>query len=397
MFSNISIIGQGYVGLPLAIACAKVGYKVTGIDTNELIVEKLNKGKSTIEDIPGLALQEVISTGNYSASTEYKSIAEADTVIVCVPTPLDSKNQPDLSYLLSAINSLSKLVKEETLIIIESTIAPETTRKIVFPLIQNQVEPLNTNFHLAFSPERIDPSNQDWNILNTPKLVAGIDELSCELAYKFYSSFIPNVIKCNSLEVAETAKLLENSFRFVNISFVNQIAMFCNRLGIDVNDVIKAASTKPYGFMPFYPSAGVGGHCIPVDPIYLSSKARDVGSALTFIDLAERTNLEMPLYFVERAQNKLGDLRDKSILIVGVAYKPNISDVRQTPAESLISELRARGAQVVWHDDLVNEWHGEKSVALTDNYDLVILVTIHSNMDLGMLVDAPILDTRNSL
>ena len=397
MSGNVSIIGQGYVGLPLAIACAKAGYTVTGIDTNELIVEKLSKGESTIEDIPDLALQEVISTGNYSASKEYKSIAKAGTVIVCVPTPLNSRNQPDLSYLLSAINSLSKLVKEKTLIIIESTIAPETTRKIVFPLIQNQVEPLNTNFHLAFSPERIDPSNQEWNILNTPKLVSGIDELSCELAFKFYSSFISNVIKCNSLEVAETAKLLENSFRFINISFVNQIAMFCNKLGIDVNDVIKAASTKPYGFMPFYPSAGVGGHCIPVDPMYLSSKARDIGSALTFIDLAERTNSEMPLYFAERAQNKLGNLRDKSILIVGVAYKPNISDVRQTPAEPLISELRARGAQVVWHDDLVNEWNGEKSVALTGNYDLVVLVTIHSNMDLGMLADAPVLDTRNSL
>ena len=397
MSGNVSIIGQGYVGLPLAIACAKAGYTVTGIDTNELIVEKLSKGESTIEDIPGLALQEVISTGNYSASKEYKSIAKADTVIVCVPTPLNSKNQPDLSYLLSAINSLSKLVKEETLIIIESTIAPETTRKIVFPLIQNQVEPLNTNFHLAFSPERIDPSNQEWNILNTPKLVAGIDELSCELAFNFYSSFISNVIKCNSLEVAETAKLLENSFRFVNISFVNQIAIFCNKLGIDVNDVINAASTKPYGFMPFFPSAGVGGHCIPVDPMYLSSKARDIGSALTFIDLAERTNSEMPLYFAERAQNKLGDLRNKSILVVGVAYKPNISDVRETPAEPLISELRARGAQVVWHDNLVKEWNGEKSVVLAENYDLVILVTIHSNMDLGMLGDAPVLDTRNSL
>ena len=397
MSGNVSIIGQGYVGLPLAIACAKAGYTVTGIDTNELIVEKLSKGESTIEDIPGLALQEVISTGNYSASKEYKSIAKADTVIVCVPTPLNSKNQPDLSYLLSAMNSLSKLVKEETLIIIESTIAPETTRKIVFPLIQNRVEPLNTNFYLAFSPERIDPSNQEWNILNTPKLVAGIDELSCELAFKFYSSFISNVIKCNSLEVAETAKLLENSFRFVNISFVNQIAMFCNKLGIDVNEVINAASTKPYGFMPFFPSAGVGGHCIPVDPMYLSSKARDIGSALTFIDLAEQTNSEMPLYFAERAQNKLGDLRNKSILVVGVAYKPNISDVRETPAEPLISELRARGAQVVWHDNLVKEWNGEKSVALAENYDLVILVTIHSNMDLGMLGDAPVLDTRNSL
>lgn len=397
MSGNVSIIGQGYVGLPLAIACAKAGYTVTGIDTNSLIVEKLSKGQSTIEDIPDLALQEVISAGNYSTSKEYKSIVKADVVIVCVPTPLNSKNQPDLSYLLSAINSFSKLVKEDALIIIESTIAPETTRKIVFPLIQGQVDPIKTNFHLAFSPERIDPSNQEWNIFNTPKLVAGIDEISCELAYKFYKNFIYNVIKCNSLEVAEMAKLLENSFRFINISFVNQIAIFCNKLGIDVNEVINAASTKPYGFMPFFPGAGVGGHCIPVDPMYLSTKARDIGSELTFIDLAEHTNSEMPLYFADRAQNQLGDLRNKSILVVGVAYKPNISDVRQTPAEPLISELKDRGAKVVWHDNLVKEWNGEKSVSLSENYDLVILVTIHSNMDLGMLGDAPVLDTRNSL
>ena len=367
---------------------------------NELkkrIIEKLNKGESTIEDIPGFALQEVISTGNYSASKEHKSIANADTVIVCVPTPLNSQNQPDLSYLLSAINSLSKLVKEETLIIIESTIAPETTRKIVFPLIQNQVEPLNTNFHLAFSPERIDPSNQEWSILNTPKLVAGLDDLSCELACKFYSNFVKNVVRCSSLEIAETAKLLENSFRFINISFVNQIAKFCNKLGIDVNEVVNAASTKPYGFMPFYPSAGVGGHCIPVDPMYLSTKAREIGSALSFIDLAERTNSEMPIYFAERAQHKLGDLRNKTVLIVGVAYKPNVSDVRETPVEPLIFELRNRGAQVVWHDDLVKVWKGEKSVVLSDKYDLAILATIHSGMDLSRLGNSSILDTRNSI
>jgi UDP-N-acetyl-D-glucosamine dehydrogenase len=397
MSGNVSIIGQGYVGLPLAIACAKAGYTVTGIDTNELIVEKLSKGESTIEDIPGLALQEVISTGNYSASKEYKSIAKADTVIVCVPTPLNSKNQPDLSYLLSAMNSLSKLVKEETLIIIESTIAPETTRKIVFPLIQNQVEPLNTNFYLAFSPERIDPSNQKWNIFNTPKLVAGLTELSCDMACTFYSNFVSNIIKCNSLEIAETAKLLENSFRFINISFVNQISMFCSKLGIDINEVISAASTKPYGFMPFYPGAGVGGHCIPVDSLYLSDKAREIGSALTFIDLAEGTNEAMPLYFVEKAANKLGDLRNKNILVVGVAYKPNVSDVRETPAEQLISLLRNRGAHVFWHDELVVEWNGERSVNISKDYDLAILVTLHDSFDLTQLGDVPVLNTRGSL
>jgi len=397
MSKTVSIIGQGYVGLPLAIACAKVGFKVTGIDINSQIVEKLNQGVSTIEDIPSLDIKEVLSAGNYIASKEYTSINYADTVIVCVPTPLNTKNQPDLSYLESAVKNLAQVLKEGTLIIIESTIAPETTRKVLLPLIQNHVQPLNLNYHLAFSPERIDPSNNVWNISNTPKLVAGLDDFACELACKFYSNFVQNLVKCSSLEIAETAKLLENSFRFVNISFVNQIAKFCNKLGVDVNEVINAASTKPYGFMPFYPSAGVGGHCIPVDPMYLSSKAREIGSALTFIDLAERTNLELPVYFAERAESKLGDLKNKSILIVGVAYKPNVSDVRETPVEPLIFELRRRGAHVVWHDDLVQVWNGEKSVKLSDKYDLAILTTVHSSMDLGQLGKSPILDTRNSL
>jgi UDP-N-acetyl-D-glucosamine dehydrogenase len=397
MSQAVSIIGQGYVGLPLAIACAKSGFKVTGIDINSQIVEKLNNGESTIEDIPSLDIQEVLSAEKYLASVDYTSICNADTVIVCVPTPLNSKDKPDLSHLESAVKNLAQFLKEGALVIIESTIAPETTRKILWPLIQNHVQPSDTNFHLAFSPERIDPSNKEWNISNTPKLVAGLDDLSCELACKFYSNFIKNIVKCSSLEIAETAKLLENSFRFINITFINQIAKFCNELGINVNDVINAASTKPYGFTPFYPSAGVGGHCIPVDPIYLSNKAKELGSELTFIDLAELTNSEMPLYFAERAVRRIGNLKNKSILIVGVAYKPNVSDVRQTPVEPLISELRSRGAQVVWHDDLVGEWKGEKSVVMSENYDLAILATIHSGMNLGMLGNAPVLDTRNSI
>jgi UDP-N-acetyl-D-glucosamine dehydrogenase len=397
MLGNVSIIGQGYVGLPLALASAKVGFKVTGIDSNIEIVEKLNKGQSTIKDIPSSALQEVIFPGNYSASNSYDSISDANIVIVCVPTPLNSTNKPDLSYLESAVVSLTTLIKENTLIIIESTVAPETTRKIVLPLIKNLIEPQNKTFHLAFSPERIDPSNQKWNIFNTPKLVAGLTELSCDMACTFYSNFVSNIIKCNSLEIAETAKLLENSFRFINISFVNQFSMFCSKLGIDINEVISAASTKPYGFMPFYPGAGVGGHCIPVDSLYLSDKAREIGSALTFIDLAEGTNEAMPLYFVEKAANKLGDLRNKNILVVGVAYKPNVSDVRETPAEQLISLLRNRGAHVFWHDELVVEWNGERSVNISKDYDLAILVTLHDSFDLTQLGDIPVLNTRGSL
>ena len=397
MLGNVSVIGQGYVGLPLALASAKVGFNVTGIDSNNELVEKLNKGRSTIKDILSSTLQEVILSGNYSASNSYDSVANANIVIVCVPTPLNSSKKPDLSYLESAVVSLTTLVKENALIIIESTVAPETTRKIVLPLIKNLIEPQNKTFHLAFSPERIDPANQKWNIFNTPKLVAGLTELSCEMACTFYSSFVNNIIKCNSLEIAETAKLLENSFRFINISFVNQISMFCSKLGIDINEVISAASTKPYGFMSFYPSAGVGGHCIPVDPLYLSDKAREIGSVLTFIDLAEGTNEAMPLYFVEKAANKLGDLRNKNILVVGVAYKPNVSDVRETPAKQLISQLRSRGAHVFWHDELVVEWNGETSVNISEDYDLAILLTLHDSCDLTQLGDVPVLNTRGSL
>jgi UDP-N-acetyl-D-glucosamine dehydrogenase len=397
MLGNVSVIGQGYVGLPLALASAKVGFNVTGIDSNNELVEKLNKGQSTIKDVLSSTLQEVILSGNYSASNSYDSVANANIVIVCVPTPLNSSNKPDLSYLESAVVSLTTLIEENVLIVIESTVAPETTRKIVLPLIKNLIEPQNKKFHLAFSPERIDPSNQKWNIFNTPKLVAGLTEISCEMACTFYSSFVSNIIKCNSLEIAETAKLLENSFRFINISFVNQISMFCSKLGIDINEVISAASTKPYGFMSFYPSAGVGGHCIPVDPLYLSDKAREIGSALTFIDLAEGTNASMPLYFVEKAANKLGDLRNKNILVVGVAYKSNVSDVRETPAKQLISQLRSRGAQVFWHDELVVEWNGEKSVNISKDYDLAILLTLHDSVDLTQLGDVPVLNTRGSL
>ena len=240
MLENVSVIGQGYVGLPLALASAKVGFNVTGIDSNNEIVEKLKKGQSTIKDIPSSTLQEVILSGNYSASNSYDTVTDANIVVVCVPTPLNSNNKPDLSYLESAVANLAVLIKENTLIIIESTVAPETTRKIVLPLIRNLIEPKNKKFHLAFSPERIDPSNQKWNISNTPKLVAGLTELSCEIACTFYSNFVSHIIKCNSLEIAETAKLLENSFRFINISFVNQISMFCSKLGIDINEVISA-------------------------------------------------------------------------------------------------------------------------------------------------------------
>ena len=395
MVQKVTVIGQGYVGLPLALAIAESGISVIGVDINSERIETLNAGTSPIEDIPDSMLKKVINSGLYKATIDFEEAASTDVILVCVPTPLTSEHTPDLDFLTQAIKGFSRYIKENSLVIIESTIEPGTTRNIIKPLIDEDVR--KTKYHLAFSPERIDPKNANWTVTNTPKLVSGLTKESCNLATEFYSRFVNNVIACESLEVAETAKLLENSFRLVNISFINEISIFCQKLGIDVNAVISAAATKPYGFMPFYPSIGVGGHCIPVDPIYLANKARQVGAPTRFIDLADQINQEMPGYFVGRAEEKLGGLKAKKVLVVGVSYKPNVSDVRETPVESLIVGLKQKGAQVSWHDDLVKEWNGENSVALSSDFDLAIIATPHDYLDLTKLENVSILNTRGSI
>jgi UDP-N-acetyl-D-glucosamine dehydrogenase len=279
----------------------------------------------------------------------------------------------------------------------ESTVEPGTTREFLLPILEKGSGLNNNQFLLAFSPERIDPLNEVWNLKNTPKVVAGLTEAAKLAAIDFYSKFISKLIPVDSLEVAETSKLLENTFRLVNISFINELSIFCNELGIDINEVIEAASTKPYGFMPFYPSIGVGGHCIPVDPIYLATKAKAIGSPTEFIDLASRVNHEMPEYFVGRAEEILGDLNDKRVLVVGVSYKPNVADVRETPVKDLIKRLVEKGAKVSWHDDLVKKWEGSESVPLSSDYDLAILATPHDGVDLSVLGKTPILNTRSSI
>ena len=396
MSSNVAVIGQGYVGLPLAIAISEVGISVTGIDKNTSLVNELNLGNTIIEDISSDQMKLAVESGRYSASTNYSRIKESSIILICVPTPL-SDHKPDISYLLDAVKSLSDYLKEGDLVIIESTIEPGTTRNVVIPLLE-QVSGLSRDkFHVVFSPERIDPTNKNWDLKNTPKLVAGFTSDATKLASDFYSKFITTIIECDSLEVAETAKLLENSFRLVNISFINELSIFCQKLGIDVNNVIKAAATKPYGFMPFYPSIGVGGHCIPVDPLYLANKAREIGAPTRFIELADQINQEMPGYFVGRAEEKVGGLKSKKVLVVGVSYKPNVADVRESPVEALMAGLKQKGAQVFWHDDLVKEWNGEKSVALSNEYDLAIIATPHAYLDLTKLGDVPILNTRGSI
>jgi UDP-N-acetyl-D-glucosamine dehydrogenase len=393
---NVAVIGQGYVGLPLAMAIAEVGISVTGIDKNAALVNELNLGNTVIEDISTDQIKLAVKSGRYFASTNYSEVKESSIILICVPTPL-SEHKPDISYLLEAVKSLSAHLKEGDLVIIESTIEPGTTRNVVIPLLEQESGLLRDKFHVVFSPERIDPTNKNWDLKNTPKLVAGYTNIATKLASEFYSKFIATIIECDSLEVAETAKLLENSFRLVNISFINELSIFCQKLGIDVNNVIKAAATKPYGFMPFYPSIGVGGHCIPVDPLYLANKAREIGAPTRFIELADQINQEMPGYFVGRAEEKVGGLKSKKVLVVGVSYKPNVADVRETPVEALILGLKNKGAEVFWHDDLVKEWSGEKSVALSNEYDLAIIATPHTYLDLTKLGDMPILNTRGSI
>ncbi len=397
MKNFIAVIGLGYVGLPLAVAAAKSGYTVIGVDLDIERVTKINSGISPIEDISSSEILDLVGQGLLKAISDYSAIKGADVILICVPTPLTSEHQPDLTYLESAANSISSNFANGSLLILESTVAPGTTRDFLAPLIANGSGIDIVDLDVVFSPERIDPLNQKWNLKNTPKIIAGLNPKSRKRALDFYSKFVDKVIECEVVEVAETAKLLENSFRLVNISFINELSIFCQKLSIDINEVIKAASTKPYGFMPFYPSIGIGGHCIPVDPLYLANKAREIGAPTRFIDLADQFNQEMPGYFVGRAEEKIGGLKGKKVLVIGVSYKPNVADIRETPVQALILGLKNKGVEVFWHDDLVKEWNGEKSVAISNKYDLAILATPHDYLDLTKLGDVPILNTRGSI
>lgn len=386
----LSVIGQGYVGMPLALAAASAGHATVGIDLNPKIVSSVTSLHSPIKDISDAQIEVAYASGRYRIANTYESIKESEIVVICVPTPLDAAGLPDLTFLKAAVSKVSDNLKDGALVVIESTVAPGTTRDFVAPIL----DVANVGYELAYSPERIDPANKKWNVTNTPKLVAGITSSATHRASNFYQTFVSDVVQGSSVEVIETAKLLENSFRLINISFINEIAEICLKMKIDVREVIDAASTKPYGFMAFYPGAGVGGHCIPVDPSYLSSKAKEIGASARFIDLANQVNNELPDYFTKIAAKALGEIKNKNILIVGVAYKSDVSDIRETPALDLIRALRNAGAQVSWHDELVQEWNGEKSAPLATTYDLAILVNPHTGTDLSKLGSVRILDTR---
>lgn len=397
MKNHISVIGLGYVGLPLAIAAAQSGFNVNGVDISEDVIEKIRLESELNKSEFGQELNFVLQKKLLSLGTDFATVKDSDVILVCVPTPLTSKRNPDLSLVESAIISISRHLSKNSLIILESSVAPGTTRDFIAPLIAKYSGLLLGDFFLAYSPERVDPANKSWNIKNTPKLVSGLCKRANELTYQFYSHFISDIIICESLEVAEAAKLLENSFRLINISFINELSIFCEKMGIDVSKVVHAASSKPYGFMPFFPSIGVGGHCIPVDPVYLSNKADELGAPMELINLALKINHARPEYFVDVAEKKLGKLAETKILIIGVSYKPNVKDTRETPVKQLIVALRQRGAIVFWHDNLVVEWNSEKSVPISAEYDLAILATPHDYIDLSGLKDVPMINTRESL
>ncbi len=394
---KISIVGLGYVGLPLALAAANSGFEVFGIDIDEERITRLIDGNSPIEDVSSSEVSELLIQNSFVPTSDFTHITESEIVVICVPTPLRKEGTPDLSYVENATISVAKHMREGTLIILESTVAPGTTRNFVIPLIESISKFSRNQFDVAFAPERIDPTNKIWNLANTPKIISGFAPNSLERAKLFYSNFIDTLISCESLEIAEMAKLLENSFRLINISFINEISIVCQKIGLNVYDVIAAAASKPYGFMPFYPGLGAGGHCIPVDPVYLSTRAKELGIEMNLLNIAIKMNEDMPNFYVQRAEKQLGGLRDKKILVIGVAYKANVSDVRETPASKLLLGLSEKGAKVAWHDDLVKEWNGEKSVALSSGYDLAILATPHDYLDLTQLKNVPILNTQGSI
>ena len=396
----LAIIGQGYVGLPLAMAAVDGGWSVIGVDNLEAKVALINGGSSPVEDISDAQLQAAISKGVYKATTDFSLVSQASVIIICVPTPLDENREPDLALLRSAATGIAPYVSNETLVVSESTSYPGTLRGIIIPVV-NSLKPKDSlKVYFASAPERVNPGDPVWNQKNTPRLVGSIDEESQKRALAFYESICDAVVSVSTPEVAEAAKLLENTFRLVNIALVNEFTQLCSTSGIDVYEVIDAASSKPYGFMPFRPGVGVGGHCIPVDPLYLTWWARQNGGKAAFVESADSINHGMPKYVAERALSLVDpSIKTPKILIVGVAYKPGVGDVRETPVSELRDFLKAQGAEVAWHDPLVPVWEGSNQVDLDWNCDVAILATKQPGMNLNQLIaeGVIILDCTNSL
>lgn len=396
----LAIIGQGYVGLPLAMAAVDAGWTVIGVDNLPAKVDQINGGSSPVGDVSNAQLQGAISKGVYHATTDFSAVKRASVITICVPTPLNHKREPDLTLLKSAATGIAPHISNESLVVSESTSYPGTLRNVIIPII-NQMKSEDVKIvYFACAPERVNPGDAVWNQKNTPRLVGAIDEESQVRALAFYESICDAVVVVSAPEVAEAAKLLENTFRLVNIALINEFTQLCSASDINVHEVIEAASSKPYGFMPFTPGVGVGGHCIPVDPLYLTWWARQNSGRAAFVELADSINHEMPKYVAERALSLVSeDIQHPKVLILGVAYKAGVGDVRETPVSELRDYLKQRGAEVAWHDPLVNVWEESNSVDLDWTCDVAILATKQSGMKLEQLIERgiPILDCTNSL
>jgi len=412
--ARIAVLGLGYVGLPLAVVFGEAGFNVTGIDPDAHKVESLKKGFSYIPDVKSEAVYALVKSGNLLPTTDFSVLKDIDAVSICVPTPLRKTGDPDMSFILSATEELAKHVHKDMVIVLESTTYPGTTREVLLPMLTEKTGlKVGEDIFLAFSPERVDPGREDWTTVNTPKVMGGITEACVEVATAWYSGAIQTVFPVSSAEAAEMAKLLENTFRMINIGMVNELAIMCERLGVDVWEVIDAAATKPFGFMKFTPGPGLGGHCIPIDPLYLSWKMKALNYNARFIELASEINTNMPRYVVNRLLDSMNNrgktLKDSKVVVLGVAYKPDIDDVRESPALDVIGMLQNKGAKVTYHDPYISHIHHEYDGWEMDSVqdlmqavrksDVVVIITNHKVYDYPAIVDAAafVFDTRNAL
>ncbi len=410
--ATVGVIGLGYVGLPLAVDFAHAGFKVVALDLDKSKVEAINAGRSYIKDIESADVQRAVASGKLHATTDYAALREADTVSICVPTPLRKTKDPDISYIVSATESLAANFRPGQLIILESTTYPGTTDEVILPRLSAGGYVVGEDFFLAFSPERVDPGNPHFKTANIPKVIGGVTPRCRDLASALYSHVIEQIVPVSSTSTAEMVKLLENTFRAVNIGMANELAIMCAKLGIDVWEVIDAAATKPFGFMPFYPGPGLGGHCIPIDPHYLSWKLKTLDYKARFIELASEINTDMPLYVLDLVSDALNDhakpLRGSRVLVLGVTYKRDVEDVRESPAIDIINLMRAKGAHIDYHDpyaltlQVAEDQPSLKTIDLSEDalksYDAVVITTDHSSYDWEWIAaySKMLVDTRNA-
>jgi len=410
--AKVAVVGMGYVGLPLAVVFAEAGFNITGIDLDQRKVDALAKKESYILDVPTETVAVLVDKGLLRATTDYSVIRDMDAVSICVPTPLRQTGDPDLSFIVSAVEGIAPYLHKGMVVVLESSTYPGTTRELMLPtLTENSGLEIGSDIFLAFSPERVDPGREDWTTKNTPKVVGGITPACTEVATAWYSQALDKVVSVSSTEVAEMAKLLENTFRMINIGMVNELAIICDRLGVDVWEVIDAAATKPFGFMKFTPGPGLGGHCIPIDPLYLSWKLKSLNYTARFIELASEINTNMPRFAVGKVQDALNNhqkpLRGSRILVLGAAYKPDIDDLRESPALDVIHLLQTKGALVDYHDPYIPSIHHDdlelESVkdlmGSVRDADCVVIITNHKTYDYPAILEAAtlVVDTRNAL